>query len=96
MGKINVFLVPDQQERAMAVIVMVEEWVLRSDSAQADWRKIFARTQPFVGLPLVFGSLKSSGDIALYGERSLVRQLERVASEIILLNMREYDVPGVA
>ena len=95
MASVNVFLVPDNQDRAIAVVVFVEDWVLRSDSAQATWRRVFAVTSPFVGLPLVFASQKSSGDLALFGDQSLVRQLSKVPSEVMVFGAQQYDIPGV-
>ena len=95
MARVNVFLVPDNQDRAIAVVVFVKDWVLRSDSEQANWRKVFAATSPFVGLPLVFASQKSSGDLALFGDPSLVRQLSNVPAEVLILGAQQYDIPGV-
>lgn len=95
MAKVNAFLVPNNQDRAIAVVVFVQDWVLRSDSEQANWRRVFAVTSPFVGLPLVFASQKSSGDLSLYGDKSLVRQLSNVAAEVMILGAQQYDIPGV-
>lgn len=95
MAKVNVFLVPNNQDRAIAVVVFVEDWVLRSDSEQANWRRVFAATTPFIGLPLVFASQKSSGDLSLFGDQSLVRQLSNVSAEVIVLGAQQYDIPGV-
>ena len=96
MGRVNVCLVPDNNDRAMAAVVFVEDWVLRSDDTQSDWRAVFGRTSPFIGLPIIFASSKSSGDISLYGDRDIVNQLSKLPAEVLYLGTQEFDVPGVS